>query len=92
MPTALSRITGENTLTGNTTLHRGTDLMGRLLSDTRRVGHFKIFVVSIFICRYYGSQTGFRETVGTISKSGDLLYRISKKKKIIPSFIKRNYM
>ena len=78
MPTALSHITGENTLTGNTTLHRGTGLMERWLSDTRPVDHFKLFIVSIFISQYYGSQIGFRETVGTISKPGDLLHRISK--------------
>lgn len=74
MPTEVSPITGENTLTGNTTLHRGTDLMQRRLSDTRPVGHFNLVIVRIFICQYYGSRTGFRETVGTISNSGDLLH------------------
>jgi hypothetical protein len=78
MPTAQNLITGENTLTGNTTLHRGTDLMQWRLSDTRTGGHFELVNVSIFICQYYGSQTGFRETVGTISKSSDLIQRISK--------------
>ena len=34
MPTTMSRITEENTLTGNITLHRGTDLMERRLSDS----------------------------------------------------------
>ena len=78
MHTALSHITGENTITGNTTLHRGTDLMERRLSDARPVGRLKLVIASIFICQYYGSQTGSRETVGTISKSGNLLQRISK--------------